>query len=215
MPAATLWMSLSHLSQRLRFTGGFSVSGVVSGLPGAGRPEVSLPARGRIMAEVPTDLVATFSPTLASFIGVLAGAGVIVSLFFFSTLNVCVVLVDEDFLDTLGEFTDSLLDTLGDIDFRRQGDVRLDNLCLRSRGSSIGGSTAMSATLGDSVSLNAKSSVSVCFDARITSTHFSVQMPMERCLVGSPGSSMILPSPPPTLRISAILSTPVGPQAML
>merc|ERR1719264_49904 len=81
MPAATLRMSLSHLSQRLRLTGGLSVSGVVRGLPGAGRPEVSLPARGRIMVEVPTDLVVTFSaPTLASFMGVLAWAGVIVSL---------------------------------------------------------------------------------------------------------------------------------------
>ena len=34
MPAATWWMSLSHLSHRLRLTAGFSVSGVESGLPG-------------------------------------------------------------------------------------------------------------------------------------------------------------------------------------
>ena len=34
MPAATCWMSLSHLSHRLRLTAGFSVSGVESGLPG-------------------------------------------------------------------------------------------------------------------------------------------------------------------------------------
>ena len=34
MPAATCWMSLSHLSHRFRLTAGFSVSGVESGLPG-------------------------------------------------------------------------------------------------------------------------------------------------------------------------------------
>ena len=61
--------------------------------------------------------------------------------------------MEEDFLDTLGEFTDSLLDTLGEIDFLRQGEVRLDSLCLLSRGSSSGGSKGRSATRGDSVSL--------------------------------------------------------------
>jgi len=95
------------------------------------------------MADVPTDRVEILSPTFASLVGVFISARVIVSLCFRSILDVCVVLedcVDEDFLDTLGEFTDSLLDTLGDIDFLRHGDVRLDNLCLLSKGSSIGGS---------------------------------------------------------------------------
>ena len=86
MPAATWWISLSHLSHRLRLTGGLlSDSGVASGLPGAGR---DLLVRGRIMAEVPTSLVATFSPTLASLVGVLASAWVMVSLCLRSTLLV-------------------------------------------------------------------------------------------------------------------------------
>ena len=34
MPAATCWMSLSHLSHRFRLTAGLSVSGVERGLPG-------------------------------------------------------------------------------------------------------------------------------------------------------------------------------------
>lgn len=107
------------------------------------------------------------------------------------------MLADEDFLDTLGEFVEDLLDTLGDTDFRRQGDVRLDNLCRRSSGSSDMGSSGISATLGDSVSLNAKSSVSVCLDALITSTHFSVQTPTVLNLNGSLGSSITLHSPTP------------------
>lgn len=51
-----------------------------------------------------------------------------VPLLLWSAFVVWVVLADEDFLDTLGEFVEDLLDTLGDIDFRRQGDVKLDNL---------------------------------------------------------------------------------------
>ena len=47
MPSATFRMSLSHLSQRLRFTGGLSVSGVDNGLP-SGRILLS----GSIMADV-------------------------------------------------------------------------------------------------------------------------------------------------------------------
>ena len=117
-------MSFSHLSQRFKFTGGFSDSGVVSGLPGGNSVLVS----GRIMADVPTDLVWTLSPTLASLVGVFVSACVIVHVVFLSTFCVCVVLVDDDFLDTLGDATDSLLDTLGDMDFLRQGDVNDDNL---------------------------------------------------------------------------------------
>ena len=65
IPAATCWISLSHLSHRFMFTGGLSDSGVVMGLPGAGR---DLLVRGSIMAEVPTSRVDTFSPTLASLV---------------------------------------------------------------------------------------------------------------------------------------------------
>ena len=65
MPSATLCMSLSHLSHRFMLTGGFSVSGVDSGLPG-GRLFVS----GSINADVATVLVSTLSPTLTSFVGI-------------------------------------------------------------------------------------------------------------------------------------------------
>lgn len=64
MPSATLWISLSHLSQRFKLTGGFSVSGVDNGLPG-GRFFES----GSIRAEVATDRVSMFSlPTMTSLV---------------------------------------------------------------------------------------------------------------------------------------------------
>ena len=62
------------------------------------------------------------------------------------------MLADEDFLDTDGEFVEDLRDTLGDIEFLRHGEVREDNRC-RLSGRSACGSTGMSATRGDSVSL--------------------------------------------------------------
>merc|ERR1719195_1767620 len=102
------------------------------------------------MAEVPTDLVTTAAPpTLASLVGVLSSAWVMVSLLRRSTFWVWVVLVLEDFLLALGELTDSRRDTLGDIDLRRHGEVRLESRCLRSCGTSAGGSRLRSATRGD------------------------------------------------------------------
>lgn len=118
------------------------------------------------------------------------------------------MLVDEDFLDALGELIDDLRDTFGDIDFLLN---ELDFL-KTDAGVSSGGSKTISATRGDSVSLNAKSSVSVCFDALITSTHFSVQTPTSLYLKGSSGSSIILQSPTPTVFISDILSVAEIPQ---
>ena len=142
-------MSLSHLSQRFMLTGGFSVSGVDNGLPG-GRPFV----KGSINADVATVLVSILSPTLTSFVGIFIFTSpiVMVPLLLWSAFVVWVVLADEDFRDTLGEFVEDLLDTLGDIDFLRHGDVRLDNLW-RLSDNSMSGSRGISATLGDSVSL--------------------------------------------------------------
>jgi len=45
----------------------------------------------------------------------------------------------------------------------------------------------------------------------MTSTHFSVQMPMDLILPGWLGSSTTLHSPTPTVRVCAILSTALGP----
>ena len=50
IPSATCLMSLLHLSHRLKLTGGFSVSGVVRGLPT--RVDLLSLTNGSIMAEV-------------------------------------------------------------------------------------------------------------------------------------------------------------------
>ena len=67
MPAATWWMSLSHLSQRFKLRGGrCSISGVERGLPG-GRTLFS----GKIIAEVAVLRVSSFSvDTFTSFVGI-------------------------------------------------------------------------------------------------------------------------------------------------
>ena len=69
MPAATLWMSLSHLSHRLRLRGGrCSISGVESGLPGG-----SVRPSGKTIAEVDVLRVSSFSvDTFTSLVGILA-----------------------------------------------------------------------------------------------------------------------------------------------
>merc|ERR1740128_1395558 len=189
IPSATLCMSFSHLSQRLRFTAGFSVSGV----------------------EI--DSISSLPPVLASL--VLEGS-VIVPLVFKSCFIVCVVLMDDDFLDTLGDgLRDDLRDTLGDEDFLRYGAERLETLDPRRSTGLSTGSNTISATLGDSVSLNAKSSVSVCLEALMISTHFSVQMPTSLNFDGSLGSSITLQSPDPTVFIIDIRSAWDMPQETL
>jgi len=66
IPAATWWMSLSHLSHRFRLRGGrFSASGVDKGLPGG---RALLRGRG-IKADVEVSFVSSFSvATLTSFV---------------------------------------------------------------------------------------------------------------------------------------------------
>ena len=59
IPSATCLMSLLHLSHRFKLTGGFSVSGVVSGLPT--RVDLLSLTNGRIMAEVDAFRVAMSS----------------------------------------------------------------------------------------------------------------------------------------------------------
>ena len=118
----------------------------------------------------------------------------------------------EGFLDPPPEAVDDLRDTLGEEDFLRHGAVRLDKRWFTLSGNSTGSKT-MSATLGDSVSLKAKSSVSVCFEALMISTHFSVHTPTVLYLEGSLGSSIIKQSPTPIVRKSFILSTSDNPQA--
>ena len=105
----------------------------------------------------------------------------------------------EPFLVVSGEFIDSRLDGDGEVvvDFRR--------LLRRCKTTLSGeGSKTISATRGDSVSLNAKSSVSVCLEALMTSTHFSVQIPISRKAVGSGGSSISLQSPTPMVLVVVV-----------
>lgn len=143
MPSATILMSLLHLSQRFRLTGGFSVSGVVNGLP--------LTSGTMIMADVDTFLVA--GPTdwvLASF---LTGPELVF------TPTVFMGLAGVDFLDAAGDDP-----AAGDPDVFRvengeeAGKAPMDLLKLlrrsrttRSGSGSIGGKR--STTRGDSVSL--------------------------------------------------------------
>ena len=78
MPSATCLMSRLHLSQRLSLVVGCSVSGVVKGLPWAGR---FLLTNGKTMAEVEAVLVSTaWPPVLASLVGtlILTSASVLV-----------------------------------------------------------------------------------------------------------------------------------------
>ena len=67
IPAATWWMSLSHLSQRFKLKAGrCSISGVERGLPG-GRVLFS----GKISAEVAVLRVSSFSvDTFTSLVGI-------------------------------------------------------------------------------------------------------------------------------------------------
>ena len=53
MPSATCLISLLHLSHKLRFTGGLSVSGVVRGLP----PNDGLLSNGKTIADVDAFLI--------------------------------------------------------------------------------------------------------------------------------------------------------------
>lgn len=214
--SAAFCMSLSHFSQMLMLTAGRSTSGVDNGLPGGrfeplGPPPTPVEVvSGRpSMAEVETDLTSHFTSTLASFVFALITGSVIVEIVLVCTGTVFVIAVmdmDEDFLDTLGEFVEDRRDTLGE--FLIHGDA----LVLFLSGLSTGSNT-ISATLGDSVSLNAKSSVSVCFEALMTSTHFSVHTPIVRNLDGSFGSSMILQSPTPMDRLILSRSVSVIPHA--
>lgn len=112
---------------------------------------------------------------------------------------------DEPFLVVNGEFIDSRLDGDGEVvvDFRRL--LRRCNTTLSGEGSKT-----ISATRGDSVSLKAKSSVSVCLEALMTSTHFSVQIPISRKAVGSGGSSISLQSPTPMERVVVVAAAGVG-----
>ena len=66
IPSATFRMSLSHLSHKLRFTGGRSVSGVDNGLPGD-----KILVSGSVIAEVEAVLTCILSPTFASLVGIL------------------------------------------------------------------------------------------------------------------------------------------------
>jgi len=64
MPSATFWISLLHLSHNFNLEFGCSVSGVVKGLPWAGR---LLLVKARTMADVEAVLVITgLPPILAS-----------------------------------------------------------------------------------------------------------------------------------------------------
>ena len=102
----------------------------------------------------------------------------------------------EPFLVVSGEFIDSRLDGDGEVV------VDLRRLLRRCKTTLSGeGSKTISATRGDSVSLNAKSSVSVCLEALITSTHFSVQTPTSLNFIGPVGSSITLHSPTPILLV--------------
>ena len=144
MPWATLWMSLSHLSHRLRLMGGaFSMSGESIGLPGG---RAGLAPRGSIIAEVETDFVSHLSPTLTSLVG--GGASVMVALVFW--FMYWAMLSEEDFLEPPIEFEEDLRDRLGEVDLRMEAMERWEGRW-RGSGRSIGSNT-MSATRGDSVS---------------------------------------------------------------
>ena len=186
-PCATSCMVEVHLSHTV--TGGFSRSGVTSGLPGAG----SCSSPGSARAEVATVLVEEATvPTLASL---LAASWVMVPCVRVIALGVEKA---EDFLDGPGELVDDFLDATGD-----PAAVLLRLLLLSMTTlSGLGSKRKRSATLGDSVSLKAKSSVSVCLEALITSTHFSVHIAASRNFVGPLGSSTSLKSPTPIERTS-------------
>ena len=110
---------------------------------------------------------------------------------------------DEHFRTVRGEFAEDLLEADGELCDPVDIFFKLEVL-RRSTLSGVGccWTIGKSATRGDSVSLNAKSSVSVCFEALITSTHFSVQTPISRNFFGAGGSSMTLQSPTATVLLS-------------
>ena len=114
----------------------------------------------------------------------------------------------DDFLDETGELEVDFLcwngEVAGSAPIERRKLLLLSSTILSG---SNGSGKTMSATRGDSVSLKAKSSVSVCFDAFITSTHFSVHTPISLYCIGPVGSSITLHSPTPML----LVGTTAGP----
>ncbi len=149
------------------------------------------------MAEVDTDFVAGAAPTLASLVGLVGSAGVMVPWLLVEED----LANEEDFLEGVGELQeDDFLDMLGEP--IEGGTAPLLRLLLLSSTtlSGLGSNLNKSATRGDSVSLKAKSSVSVCLDALITSTHFSVHTAASLYRAGSAGSSTSLHSPTPIER---------------